>query len=308
MKIYINRQPRFGPWGGGAKTVNKLAELLLSKGHTVLYNLQENIDVIFCFDPRPNAFGESINHLYAYREKSPKTKIVQRVGDLGTHSKPHLTDLVRYCLNKSDYFIFPSQWSKEWIGFQGKNCDIIDNAPMKIFYNNRNTNLQLGDKIRVVTHHWSTNPKKGFDVYQKFEEWCKDKDISFHYIGQLPSGVNFNNYIQPISAAELSQELPKYDIYLTASEEEAGANHVLEAMASGLPVVYRKSGGSIDNYCNYYGEKYSEFDDMIEKINKVTKNYSKSKQRVLEYTKTNDFVIDEYHRIIKQVYENKHKH
>ncbi len=304
MKIYINRQPRFGPWGGGAKTINRLAELFLSKGHTVVYSLQENIDVIFCFDPRPNAFGENIDHMYAYRKANPKTKIIQRVGDLGTHSKPHLTDLVKYCLDRSDYFIFPSQWSKEWIGFKGENCDVIDNAPMEIFYDNRNTNLQLGDQVRVVTHHWSTNPKKGFDMYQKFEEWCKNKNISFHYIGQLPAGVEFSNRTKPISAEELSKELPKYDIYLTASEEEAGANHVLEAMAAGLPVVYRKSGGSIHNYCNYYGEGYSEFEGMVEEINKVIKNYSTSKQRVLEYTNTNDLVVSEYHRIVEKVHEN----
>ena len=308
MIVYVNRQPRIGPWGGGAKTVNKLVELLLSKGHTVVYTLKEKIDVIFCFDPRPNAHGESIEHMYAYRDLHPKTKIVQRVGDLGTHSKPHLTNLVKftmYGLNKSDYFIFPSKWSKEWINYQGENCSVIDNAPMKIFYQNRNNNLELGKQIKVVTHHWSTNPKKGFDIYEKFDKWCEGKNISFHYIGQLPPNVKFNNYTKPISAEALSEELPKHDIYLTASEEEAGANHVLEALASGLPVIYRKNGGSIENYCNYYGENYSNFDDMIEKINKVIKNYKTLKDQVLQYKTTNDFVVNEYYRIITKAHENK---
>ena len=35
----------------------------------------------------------------------------------------------------------------------------------------------------------------------------------------------------------LSLTLPSHDIYLTASLEEAGANHVLEALACGLPVL-----------------------------------------------------------------------
>ena len=305
MIIYINRQPKSGPWGGGAKTVNKLAELLLSKGHTVVYQLSKGIDVIFCFDPRPNSFGEHIDHLYAYKRSFPRTKIIQRVGDVGTHGKPELTHMVKQCLTRSDYFIFPSEWSKRWINYQGSNCAVVDNAPMQIFYQNRNSNLELGKEIKVVTHHWSTNPKKGFDIYEKFDQWCEGKNISFHYIGQVPPGVQFKNYTKPISAEALSEELPKHDIYLTASEEEAGANHVLEALAAGLPVVYRENGGSIENYCNYYGENYSNFDDMIEKINKVTQNYKTLKNQVLQYTITNDFVVEEYYRIIKEAYESK---
>ena len=44
----------------------------------------------------------------------------------------------------------------------------------------------------------------------------------------------------PVSG--LVDVLPSYDIYLTASEEEAGANHVLESLAAGLPIVYRDTG------------------------------------------------------------------
>ena len=116
MKIYINRQPKTGPWGGGAKTVNKLWEQLNTRGHTVVDRLQPDIDIIFCFDPRPNHNGEHYQHFINYRATNSDTKIVQRVGDLGTHSKPQLTSLVKQTLNISDYFIFPSLWAKEWIG------------------------------------------------------------------------------------------------------------------------------------------------------------------------------------------------
>ena len=301
MKIYINRQPNYGPWGGGAKTVNKLVEALLKKNHTIVYHLCEGINVMFCFDPRPNAFGEWYQDLVNYRSKNPSAKIVQRVGDLGTHSKPDLTKMVKETLNISDYFIFPSKWAKEKIGFDKDNFSIINNAPMDIFYNNRNTNTILSEKIKVVTHHWSTNPKKGFHVYKEFDQWCKGKDISFHYIGQVPSGVSFDNHIKPVSAEDLSVMLPQYDIYLTASEEEAGANHVLESIACGLPVVYKETGGSINNYCELYGEKYSDFDDMIGKIEKVINQYDSYKNQVLNYRDTNDMVIAKYCNIIEKL-------
>lgn len=306
MKVYINRQPKTGPWGGGTKTINKFVQTLLSSGHTVVYTLQDNdIDIIFCFDPRPNNFGEWYQDFLNYKARNPRTKIVQRVGDLGTHSKPDLTSLVKQTIDLSDYVIFPSLWAKEWIQFNKDNLSVIDNAPMKVFYENRKFNTDLNEKIKIVTHHWSTNPKKGFDIYKKFDNWCNQAGkYTFDYIGRLPDSLSLTNFKTPISAEQLSVELPKYDIYLTASEEEAGANHVLEALAAGLPIVYRESGGSIVNYCNHYGEGYSEFDEMINKVDKVIKNYSKLKQRVLQYTKTNDFVAEEYCRIITQLYEN----
>ena len=86
MKVYINREPIHGPWGGGAKTVNKLALTLEEKGHEVVYKLQPGIEKIFCFDPRPNEYGEGISHLFEYKTKH-STKIIQRIGDIGTHAE-----------------------------------------------------------------------------------------------------------------------------------------------------------------------------------------------------------------------------
>ena len=304
MKVYVNRRPKTGPWGGGAKTVNKLVEHLQTSGHTVVYQLQEGIDVLFCFDPRPNEFGESINHMYSYRKIFPNAKIIQRVGDVGTHSKPELTDLVRYCLDKSDHFIFPSAWAKGYINFTGDNSSVIYNCPMKEFYKNRNERKYVPRVPRVVTHHWSTNPKKGFDLYKKFEEYCKETNMfEFHYIGQLPNRVSFSGHTPPISVENLTEVLPRYDIYLTASEEEAGANHVLEGIACGLPVVYRNSGGSIVEYCDSVGEEYADFDEMIWSLATVRDNYSVYKQRCLQYSDTNDMVVEKYLNVIRSVYD-----
>ena len=302
MKIYINRQPKSGPWGGGAKTVNKLVEKLLSAGHTVVYQLSDDIDVIFCFDPRPNNFGEYIEHMYAYRTAFPKTKIIQRIGDVGTHGKPELTQLVKYCAKRSDYFIFPSEWAKEKINFEGDNYSVIPNAPMLNFYENRNNKTVISSPVKVVTHHWSTNPRKGFDLYKKFDSFCQSNpEFEFTYIGQLPPSCKISNYVSPMSVSELVQELPKHDIYLTASEEEAGANHVLEAMACGLPVVYRDNGGSIPEYCSSGCKSYSDYESMIESLRVVSGEYSNFKSDLLEYKSTNDFVVEEYCKIIGKI-------
>ena len=53
MKIYINREPVGGPWGGGNKTISKLCEKLVDTGNEVVFNLQDSIDIIFVLIPGP---------------------------------------------------------------------------------------------------------------------------------------------------------------------------------------------------------------------------------------------------------------
>jgi hypothetical protein len=121
VRVYLNRTPKQGPWGGGIKTVNKLAEELYLAGHEVVFRLVEDIDVIVCIDPRPNEHGEWYQNFLQYKSIFRNTKILQRVGDLGTHSKPELTELVKLTIPHSDYLIFPSEWSRDWIGYRGNN-------------------------------------------------------------------------------------------------------------------------------------------------------------------------------------------
>ena len=45
---------------------------------------------------------------------------------------------------------------------------------------------------------------------------------------------------------------------MTASEEEACANNVLEEMACGLPILYHMNGGSIPEYVRNCGESFNE--------------------------------------------------
>jgi hypothetical protein len=302
VKIYINRRPKLGPWGGGIKTVNKLVNKLIQEGHSVCYKLENNVDVIFCIDPRPNEYGEWYQNFIDYRNVNPGTKIIQRVGDLGTHSKPELTKLVAQTLQISDFMIFPSEWSRDWIGFKGDNCEVVHNAPMSIFYENRQVNLTTSVKPKLVTHHWSMNPKKGFHFYQFLQEHIdRTSEFDFKYIGRLPDEINIKNKTDPIAASALSIELPKNDIYITASIEEAGANHVVEALGCGLPVVYHEAGGSIDDYCKNYGESFETFENMLESIRLVAASYSTYKNKALSYNRNNDDVVLKYLEMINNV-------
>ena len=75
---------------------------------------------------------------------------------------------------------------------------------------------------KIVTHHWSSNKMKGFDVYKKLDELSEEVDwkgkIEFTYIGNLPKGFNFKNsrVINPLSGEKLAEQLVSHHIYITA--------------------------------------------------------------------------------------------
>jgi hypothetical protein len=297
MKIYVNRKPVDGPWGGGNKTLKSLVNEL----DTAVFNLDDDVDVIFCVDPRPNEKGlwyqDYLNHKVKFG-----SKIIQRVGDVGTHGKPDLTDLIKQSIQYSDMCIFPSQWALEYVN-ASDNSIVIPNGPVSDFYEFRNTNEKVTRPIKIVTHHWSDNDKKGFDVYSSFREYIGEKYM-FTYIGRYSNKYSREgvDYVDPLDTDELKTLLPAHDIYLTASKEEAGANHVLEAMACGLPVVYRSGGGSIDEYCleQFGGSSYENISDLNGVLNSVVENYDTYKKKVLSYQRNNNDLVKEYLEIINE--------
>tara|TARA_R110001583_G_scaffold16272_13_gene66727 strand:- start:9541 stop:10449 length:909 start_codon:yes stop_codon:yes gene_type:complete len=300
VKVFINRKPVSGPWGGGNKTVSALASALEPHASVVFDLDHSDIDVIFCFDPRPCPQGVWYQHFLDYREKHG-CKIIQRVGDVGTHGKPDLFSLVSQSTNLSDFIIFPSEWARNEINYRKDNYKVISNAPLDRFYLNRDKRDVPAQKLNIVTHHWSTNTMKGFDIYEKLGEYCINRDdIRFTYIGRYPSSAKTAgiNLIDPKDIDFLSKEIPMHDIYLTASKLEAGANHVLEALAAGLPVIYREGGGSIDEYCKDYGERYSDFNSLVSAIEKVSSTYPDYKGRALNFSLTIEETIKKYLDII----------
>jgi glycosyltransferase involved in cell wall biosynthesis len=306
LKVYINRRPVTGPWGGGNKTLSLLTDQVSKdESFELVYDLNhKDIDVIFCMDPKPDNTGVWYQNLLDYKIKiNPKAKIIQRVGDLGTHRGPEITNLVAQTIQLSDFVIFPSNWARKAIGFEKQNYIVIPNRPLKKFYENRILDKKVDNKnIKVVTHHWSDNPKKGFSLYEAFSSNLPE-NIKFTYIGRFNSSFSSKNIeiIEPQDVDSLSKILPNFDIYLTASELEAGANHVLEAIAAGLPVLYKTGGGSIDEYCSNYGIEYKDKDSLNNSIVKCLENYDFLMYNISDFKYTLEDAVEKYSKIIKNI-------
>jgi len=306
MKIYFNRRPVPGPWGGGSKILSSIIEKCFSAGHQIFFEEQllavENLDILFCIDPRPNP-AVSFEHLLQYKQKHSSCKLIQRVGDLGTHGKPELLELVKKTTQFADVLIFPSSWAKNYLG-SNKPSVVIHNAPLKKFVNKRTTKNDRAP-LSIVSHHWSNNSMKGFEIYKALDNFCayRPKEFKFTFIGRKPDNISLQNYIPPLDSDGLVNELPKHDVYITASKLEAGANHVLEAMAVGLPVLYHVLGGSINEYCEKYGMPYTDPQELFEILSN-RKNEIITLSNSIDWNKTSEDMAKEYVELFEKIYEN----
>jgi glycosyltransferase involved in cell wall biosynthesis len=283
MKILFNRKPITGPWGGGTKVLSAIADECRDRNYEIFFEEEINhcadLDIIFCMDPRPI---QQINFSQLINKKASlkNCKLVQRIGDLGTHGKPELFNLQTEAAKFSDILIFPSEWAKQKMSpSKNKVCHVIPNAPLQQFIIKKEKK-KFDNKLKIVSHHWSNNPMKGFDLYKKLDEYCKETGFAeFTFIGRKPDNITLTNHIPPQDVNELIKELSKCDVYITASKQEAGANHVLEALALSLPVLYHQDGGSINEYCNEFGFSYENFEDLIQTLKlkkKALENLSNS--------------------------------
>lgn len=290
MKIYFNRAPVDGPYGGGNKSLKAIYEECLKRGYQVTLDHQAvDVDRIFCMDPRPNQYGASYDHLMDLREKTG-AKILQRVGDVGTHNKPELTQLLNQVIMISDCVVFPSFWARDQLN-DAPNTVVILNKPVADFYQCR---AVRGDHRSTFTHHWSNNPMKGFEVYSQIDSILSQNDFKFTFMGRHPDNFRVKNRVPAADISEIIKEMGKHGIYITASQKEAGANHVLEAMAAGLPVLYHVDGGSIVDYCHSFGKAYQTVDQLFDGIKEIAADIELWRQKTREFSGTIQDVASEY--------------
>ena len=83
IKIFINRKPVEGPWGGGNLFVKSMYEYLPELGYELIDNPYETSpDIIFLQSPYPDSgLKFSINDAINIKNKRRKTKIYIRVND-----------------------------------------------------------------------------------------------------------------------------------------------------------------------------------------------------------------------------------
>jgi len=295
MKIFFNLKKPNNSTGGGYFFVQYLSDFFLEKGFKITYNLDTDIDFIFMIDPRKNLKIDKkydIDTLLKYKMKNSKVKMVYPVNECDIKRKKsiNIEPIILYSIEKSDIVVFISNWLKDYyINLAKKknlcestikkikNAKIINNCcDLKIFYPNKSKKLST-KKIKIVTHHWSNDYNKGFEIYNKLDKILdKFNNIEFTFVGRyikdyVPKNIKIVN---PKMTNDLSEELNKHDVYLTASLYEPGGLHQLEAMACGLPVLYRENSGGIKETIKQAGLEFIDINDMFYKLALIVDKYN----------------------------------
>ena len=106
-----------------------------------------------------------------------------------------------------------------------------------------------GPRVAAVT--WSTNPRKGAAAVYRVAR--SSPDVQFVLAGRFDDAPVASNIVRTgvLDARALSTTLRSCDALVTFSQNEACPNVVLEALATGLPVLYLDSGatGELVGHC-----------------------------------------------------------
>ena len=245
-KLFLNRRPIDGPWGGGNLLVRSLCKFLPTHDLSVVHELTSDVDVIFMQDPRPGNTGISINEIIQFKSFKPSVRIIHRVNECDARKETSgVDDMLRECSHHTDTTVFVSEWMSDYHttrGWHTADTHVIYNGVDRSHFYAR-PKIDNG-KVNIVTHHWSSNRMKGFDVYEAIDEFVgHNTDYTFTYIGRENGTFNNTTVVAPLFGEDLGAELGRYDIYVTGSRFDPGPNHVLESVACNIPTYAIASGG-----------------------------------------------------------------
>ena len=280
MKISFGSKIVTGPWGGGNLFLINLKNYLTSNGHQVVFGLDDkDVDIILFTDPRTGRGSTSLissKDIKKYKRHINKNvKVIQRINECDERKNTKkINKLYIKSSEVADHVVFVSEWLRKIyldLGMEKEKTSVIMSGSDTLIFNSIGaTKKPVNRKFKVLTHHWSSNWMKGFELYlqldKKLSEPTLKNKIEFTYIGNVDKKYEFSNtnILQPLSGLELAEEIKNHDIYITGSLNEPSGNHHIEAALCGLPILYFNSGG-IPEYCQDYGLEI-DIENFEEKI------------------------------------------
>jgi glycosyltransferase involved in cell wall biosynthesis len=147
----------------------------------------------------------------------------------------------------ADATILQSRYSlakHEALGLELRNPVVISNTVDPTIFHPPSSFEPLDDRpLRVVTSSWSENPRKGADVLKWLDANLDLDAVHVTFAGQTRERFERIRVVSPLPSRELADVLRAHDVYLAPSIDDPCSNALLEGLACGLPVAYRRSGG-----------------------------------------------------------------
>ena len=137
-------------------------------------------------------------------------------------------------------------------------------------------------KIKILASCHSNGSRKGFDTMQWVDEHLDFDRFEFVFMGGRPKGFSTQNITLRDEAPSeaLGDVLRQADIYFAPSRLEPASNAVLEALASGLPVLYQE-GSSHGELVGDGGVGFgSTGPELLTALDRLVANYTDHRRNI----------------------------
>jgi glycosyltransferase involved in cell wall biosynthesis len=310
-RIAFNMFPAQGPWGGSSTFVLQLKAFLEWRGFKVGFKLDPDLDMIVLIDPRPDLQNKSfgMDEIKKVKKENPAIKVLHRINECDQRKATSFMDgLLSEANAMADHTVFISEWLRDyhtqrWFDPERPHSVIYNGADPRIFHPIGTAGYTGSGTFRLVTHHWSDNPMKGFPLYQEVDELITHGEIpetELWVIGRWPEAISWKSAktFPATHGRALAEKLRSCQAYLTASLWEPCGMHHVEGAQCGLPLIYHEDGGGIVEAGLKYGIGFRE--NVKEAIGIMKKNYSPYRDRLLKQIPSGDRMCLAYVEIIQR--------
>ena len=307
--VAFNLRPRSGPFGGGNQWVAQLSDYLRRCGYKVVFSLNDRVDLVMGTHAGLNgALTFSYEEVASLKKSKPSLRCIQRINDNDIRKETGEMDALLARSNEAaDHTVFVSEWLRDyhavrWFDSKRPNSVIINGADPAVFHPFGNSPWAAGEPFRLVTHHWSDNPHKGFDIYEEIDRLIADGRLSgveLWIIGRWPAGIRWRaaKTFGPCAGHKLAGLLRQAHACVTASRFEPGAMHPVESLQCGLPLLYHEDGGGTVELGRQFGVLLGA--DIPAAVAKLQRNYTGIRDSVLQRGPSGDGMCLKYRLLIQ---------
>jgi len=309
-RVAINMRPATASWGGGSQWAGQMARYLADRRYAVGFELDRPVDCVVLADPRPGglvSFGA--DEVAQYKARTPRAWCLHRINENDQRKGTDVVDRLLAEANRvADHTVFISLWLRDyhatrWFDTKRPHSVITNGADPRVFHPLGGVPFEPGATLRLVTHHWSDNWRKGFAVYQEIDRLIADgvlANTELWVIGRWPKELRWRaaRTFPPAHGEALARRLRSCHVYVTASLWEPGGMHFIEGAQCGLPALYHEDGGGIVEVAERFGIGFR--DDVRGAVLAVRERYDELRRAVLERPPSGDAMCHAYAQLVQQ--------